>query len=337
MASIVKTSPATGWTWVRRALWAFAIILGLVGAGIVYLVLAKPWASERELVAPLTGGVRISEEQVLGNYYASAGRAAGSVLVLNGADGGISKTADGIAQALSREGINALVLSYWGAPGQPLEMEELPLEAFDHAIKWLKDRPESTGRIAIVGYSKGAEAALLYGAHRQGLSAIVAGAPTYVSWQAPGPVGAIIGGTSTFSDGGKALPFIPYSNVNFFAGPGPFEIHSKSLLNAADHEEAEIAIERIGAPLLLLCGTKDTVWPACPMAEHLMNRAVKGGRPPPVLLTYANAGHGVLGPPPVVGGRADPLIGRSTREADISARRDAWPQVVSFLQGSLGS
>ena len=329
-------STGRGRKWLRRILWTFAALILIAIAGIVYLAVSKPLLKEREVVAPSAGGTRIAEGEMLGNYYPAAGTPLGAILVLGGSDGGVPRTADIIAQALSQEGFNALVLSYWGAPGQSLEMKALPLEAFDRAIEWLKQQPGSGGRVGVMGYSKGAEAALLVAVRRGDLVAVVAGAPTHMSWQAIDPVGTLIGGTSTFTAEGETIPYMPYGNVNFFAGPGPLEIHTQSLLDEDEHPEARIAAERIQAPLLLLCGGEDLVWPACRMARALVERARGSGRPAPLLLAYPAAGHGVLGPPPAPGRREDPLITTQTRtpEADVSARRDAWPRVLAFLRAA---
>jgi hypothetical protein len=55
-----------------------------------------------------------------------------------------------------------------------------------------------------MGYSKGAEAALLLGAQRSDLAAIVAGALTNVSWTTLDFIGVLIGRISSFSYDGKA-------------------------------------------------------------------------------------------------------------------------------------
>lgn len=325
--------------WLRRLKWAFVGLFSFIVVGTTALLTFKPWLSERAVVAPLAGGERIERPNIVANFYRAIGKSSGAVLVFGGSDGGISATADNIAKALSEAGFDAMAASYWGASGQPLEMKELPLEALNASIDFLKKKSNSRQRVAIMGYSKGAEAALLLAARRSDLAGIVAGAPTNVSWQALDFIGAFVGGTSTFSFDGNALPYLPYSGINFLDGPTVFEIHDISLRRAANHLSAAIEIEKSQAPVLLLCGGKDLIWPACDMAKSLVQRASNKGAKIPRLLAYPKAGHGVLGPPPSGGLREDPLVTRLTRtaEADAEARVDAWPQVVAFLRESFGT
>lgn len=323
----------------RWLLWAkrvAALIGGLLLVFAAIMLIWKPWLTEKEVLAPLSGGVRIAEPEVLGNFYASAADPAGAVLVIGGSDGGISATADNIAKALADEGFDALAISYWGAPGQKLEMKKLPLETFGQAMEFLKRRNGGKGKIALLGYSKGAEAALLLGAYRDDVAAVVAGAPTSVSWQAMDLLGMLFGASSTFSLQGKSIPFLPYANVDFSKGPTVFEIHQNSLRDIQKHADARIAVERIKSPLLLLCGGKDVIWPACDMASQLVERTKANGAATPELLAFPAAGHGVLGPPAAASLRKDPLVTKltRTRREDEAARGEAWPKVVAFLRSS---
>lgn len=325
--------------WLRRLKWTFLGLFGFVVVGMAALLTFKPWLSEKAVVAPLAGGEKIKRPDIVGNFYPVIGKSSGAVLVIGGSDGGISATADNIAKAVSEAGFDAMAVSYWGSPGQPLEMKELPLEEFDAAIDFLKKKSNSGQRVAIMGYSKGAEAALLLAARRSDLAGIVAGAPTSVSWQALDFVGAFVGGTSTFSYDGKALPYLPYSGIDFFEGPTVFEIHDISLRRIANYPSAAIEIEKSQAPVLLLCGSKDLIWPACDMAKTLVERARDKGATLPRLLAYPEAGHGVLGPPLGLVLREDPLVTKLTRtaKADAEARADAWPQVIEFLRDSFSA
>jgi uncharacterized protein len=322
--------------WLVWLKWTLIVIVGLLGVTTVAMLTFKPWLSEKQVVEPLPGGKRIKQANMLGNFYPASGSSSGAVLVIGGSDGGISATADNMAKALSEAGFDAMATSYWGAPGQSLDMKQLPLEAFDAPIAFLKSQSAQRTKVAVMGYSKGAEAALLLGERRKDLAAIIAGAPSHVSWQAIDFVGTFFGGTSTFSFGGQSLPYMPYGNVNFLDGPTVFEIHDKSLKSQSSHPEAQIAVEKIAAPVMLLCGGKDAIWPACDMASSLVERAKEKGGVPPRLLAFPAAGHGVLGPPPAGLLRDDPLVIRMTRtpEEDVAARTQAWPQVIAFIKAS---
>jgi uncharacterized protein len=313
-------------------------LLLLLFAGIIALLILKPWEVERPVVAPDANGQRLTADGLLGNYYRPPGPPKGAVLVVGGSDGGISETADDMAEAFAEAGYHALVLSYWGAPGQALKMRDLPLETFERGLNWLAKQPEVNGRLAMAGYSKGAEAALLTATHYPALKAVIAGAPSHLSWQGIDVVGTFYDSSSTFSRGGKAVAFMPYRDVNFMAGAGPLEIHTKPLRYQDEYPEAAIKIETIKAPVMLLCGDKDVVWPACLMSEKLLARAKAKQMAEPLFLRYPEAGHGVLGPP-ITEERPDKLLRRAggTAEANIAARADAWPKVLAFLEQALNA
>jgi dienelactone hydrolase len=282
-----------------------------------------------EVAEPGPTGRRVSEGGLLGNFY--PGRGAGrrpGLLALGGSEGGIGKGAARNALALQAEGFSVLSLSYHRAPGQPQNLELIPLETFSAAISWLQRQPEvDPGRIGIVGVSKGAEAALLAATRDPRIKAVVAGAPSSVAWQ----------GSSFDRDGdfasswterGRPLDHLAYGRWKWWTDMAP--ILAESLKTLPSHPGAAIPIERTAAPVLLVCGEADTLWPSCPMARQLEQRARRHGRPAVTLLAYPSAGHGVFGPP----GRAAAKAG-SGAEATNRARRDAWPRAIALLKSAL--
>src|SRR6187200_2058880 len=80
------------------------------------------------------------------------------VLVLSGSSGRVEVERAGV---LAGVGATALTYRWFGSPGQPSGIWELPLESFD----WAVDRLASLcDRVVLVGASKSAEAFLLYAA-----------------------------------------------------------------------------------------------------------------------------------------------------------------------------
>jgi dienelactone hydrolase len=103
-----------------------------------------------------------------------------------------------------------------------------------------------------------------------------------------------------------------------------------SLKTLPRHPGAAIPIERASAPVLLVCGEADTLWPSCPMARQLDERASRHGRPAITLLAYPSAGHGAFGLPRPPGAKAAP-----GGEGNDRARADAWPRAIAFLKSEL--
>lgn len=120
-----------------------------------------------------------------------------------------------MALALQPEGFSVLQMAYFGAPGQPVALERIPLELFDKGLDWLKAQPDVDQRkIAALGASKGAEAALLVATRRPDLRAVVAGMPTSVVWKG---INWASDGQSPYSSwtvADQEIPTMPYSLWN---------------------------------------------------------------------------------------------------------------------------
>lgn len=335
MNETVATKPRRKWA--RRMGFGCLGLLLLLAAFIAYLVMAKPWARAVKIEPPLAGGTRVTDGGMVANFYAPAnGAKPGAVLVIGGSEGGLSSSANAMGAALRDAGYRALVLSYWGGEGQGRELNGVPLERIGAGLDWLKDQPGVEGKLALIGYSKGAEAALLLAARRADLKAVVAQVPSHLAWQGISPLAMMVVGQSSFTWSGETIPYMPYRNVDFMKGPGPYEIHSKSLIDEAQFPEAQIAVEKIGADLLLTCGGKDNVWPSCQMANKIVERRAAKGASAPVLLEYPQAGHAIFTVPGRAGfgEKAVRMMGGDPA-ATAAAQADAWPKTVAFIDRAL--
>lgn len=320
--------------------WRRRIAFGLAGLFVLILVAGavlwwlKPWVPDVVLTAPGATGRRIDERGLIANYYPARAKHGPGVLMLGGSGGGIGRRYTRNAISLQSKGFSVLIPSYFGAPGQPKSLELVPLETFDRALDWLgKQREVNPNRLAVVGHSKGAEAALLVGVRHPELRAVVAGSPSSVAWDGIDWANPINPEPSWTSNGrplrslSYAL-FLPWRSV----GRG----YEEGLKDLDRHPDAAIPIERITAPVLLVCGEADTLWPSCDMSRRLSSRAAEDGGPRVTLLTYKRAGHSAFGPRLPKG---DPDLSDrwsgGTAEANNEARTKSWPLVVGFLRSHL--
>jgi hypothetical protein len=269
------------------------------------------------------------------------------VLALGGAGGGLS---EGAAETFASEGFAALALAYLGLDGLPRELVEIPLEYFEGAIAWLKGHPMvDAGRVAVVGNSKGGELALLLGAtYLQDVKAVVGYAPSAVVWEGIGFDREMYHGgpRSPWSLRGEAVPFLP------LARPWASEVirmtealiedrpigtrafYERALLDEAAVAAASVPVEKIEAPVLLISGTDDRLWPSTRLSEMAIERLKAHDRPfPREHLRYEEAGH-LIAPPgyePASSWTSRFELGGS-READEFANADSWPRVIGFLK-----
>lgn len=280
---------------------------------------------------------------------ASAPRAA--VLALGGAGGGLS---EGAAETFAGEGFAALALAYFGIDGLPRELVEIPLEYFEGAIAWLRRHPEvDAGSVAVVGNSKGGELALLLGAtYPRDVGAVVGYAPSPVVWQGiPFDREWYYGGPrSPWSLRGRAVPFVAW------ARPGAAEmvlmaeslledrpISTRAFYERALRDETAVAaasvpVEKIEAPVLLISGTDDRLWPSTRLSEMAIGRLEANDHPfPHEHLRYEGAGH-MIAPPGYEpnAGWANRFELGGTPHANEVANADSWPKVLGFLDEAFG-
>jgi dipeptidyl aminopeptidase/acylaminoacyl peptidase len=148
---------------VRFLLYTFLVIVTLAVAGVVAVWYFNPFAPPVTVADPAPEGRRITDNGLLANYYPPPGEGKhAGILLLGGSEGGLGQGGGRMAKALQEKGFAVLHVSYFAAPGQPAKLELVPLETFDRALDWLKAQAEvDAERLAIVGGSKGAEAALI--------------------------------------------------------------------------------------------------------------------------------------------------------------------------------
>ncbi len=308
-------------------------LVALVGFGAVYIFTANPPPAEIVNAGPT--GEKVNKDGVFGNFFpAMADKPRPAILVLGGSEGGLSTDVSRQARALQEVGYNALHLAYHNAPGKPGKLKNIPVEDFINALDWLKAQDSvDADQIGIIGYSKGAEAALLIATRYSGIRAVVAGMPSSVFWDGMSPENFIVSnGSSSWSEGGEPIASLPYGLPE--DDVGMLSVFNKGLARVDEFPNAVIPIERYDGALLMVCGEIDNLWPSCQMAKDIEARARNKNGPPVTLLRYPEAGHGVMG---IAADEKDPSIRifaqmGGTAKANISARRDSWSKILLFFE-----
>jgi dienelactone hydrolase len=225
--------------------------------------------------------------------------AAGGVaaLLIGGSEGGDASTRV-IARRLAEAGIPALGLGYFKVPGCPDELATVPLEYFAAAVRWLRRRARSASTLAVIGTSRGSEAALLtacsFPVLVDAVVGIVPGNVVLCSWPAGRPAWLL---------DGEPLPF-----TSRFGPDAP--------------AEAVIPIEQFPGPMLLISAGADEVWPSSAMATALELRAARRTTSSCTHLIYPTAGHDLAR-----------FLTDDPRPQRASAARDAWANLTAWLLG----
>ncbi|MDQ6689704.1 MAG: acyl-CoA thioesterase/BAAT N-terminal domain-containing protein [Gemmatimonadota bacterium] len=256
------------------------------------------------------------------------------VLVLGGSEGGVS-SAD-IAAQLASAGFDALALAYFGADSLPPQLVRIPLEYFGKALRLLsRDSVINRAPIAVVGSSKGAEAALLVAVRYSQVSAVVAYAPSAVAWS------CICDSTarSSWTWQGEEVPAVPPGTDPGYQRPAgsPLRPAVNYAFRLASNQDAKtiIPVEQTRARMLLVAGGDDGLWPSAKMAAALRKRrSIERSAPPIEILLYPGAGH-LIGKSYLPAGSTLLNRGRidtgGTPTDNAWAQADSWPKVIRFL------
>ncbi len=273
-----------------------------------------------------------------------------AILLLSGSGGGITSVQCSAALLASR-GFATLALAYFNYADLPSDLTNIPLEYFLAGLDWLRASLATTGRVAVMGESRGGELALLLGSsYPAEVTAVVAMVPSGVVWgglaadssaapsaawiRAGQPVHAVPGRSAAREEPAQragAIVLTP-SFEAALAGAGPEAIAA-----------AEIPVERSGGPVLLLSGEDDALWPSVTLAEIAVRRARARGAAYPVRhVTYPAAGHAFARPAgfPVPASAVHPITGEhiaygGSPAGNAHASASSWAEIIGFLRASL--
>jgi dienelactone hydrolase len=266
------------------------------------------------------------------------------IIVLNGSQGGLERDT---AAVLARHGYCTLALAYFGTGSLPKFLGNIPIETVERARKLLVSMPEvDKDRIAVVGFSKGAELALVAASHLPSLKAAIVYAPSSVVFAGLTPSNIR---ESSWTYQGEGLPFadghVPQALDRgidrAFADKRPvaFTPWYLAKLNGAS-PASRIAVEQIRGPVLLIAGGDDQLWPSSVMAKQVFARLrTYRHKYADKLLVYSSAGHAINYPfvPTRHTVTAGPLALGGSAGANARADADSWVHVLAFLRSAFAA
>ncbi len=271
-----------------------------------------------------------------------------AILLLGGSEGGdtMGRTA---AQWASR-GYVASSVVYFGAPGLPQSLQNIPVETIGKAIASTLRRDDvDPDRLAILGVSKGGELALLTAALYPQIHAVVADVPSPFAWQGI-PNAPNDAAVSSWTFGGKPLPYVPYTAAmgsaigDAFGNRKPLDLrpaYDNAMQNSDAVSAAMFPLEKIAGPVLFLAADDDRVWDSVAqsdlgiryLSEHKHPYADRSVHYPHAghLFLFSTAARPMLQAP--FGGGIEILFG-GTAVANVAARAAAWPTIVAFVDAA---
>lgn len=271
----------------------------------------------RLLCTPNIERKEIRDNGIVGTiFYPQDQKNLPAVIIIPGARGKIQETS---AQYLASHGYVVFALGYFGIDGLPAKFENIKLEYFQDAIRWLKQQPNvKNNTVALIGNSRGGEAALLLAStFPDEIQAVVATVPScfmYGATSYPNKpawtynnqpllpfIPSLKGGTELkteledyiYAMDQKIIPFHentcndPLERVDLFMAR--IDKYNAILDNAT------IPVEKITCPILIFSADDDRIWPSSLHCNVIMNRLdQKKSTIYRKHIHYKNAGHGLL-------------------------------------------
>jgi len=290
----------------------------------------------------------IREQGLVGTLFTPLGPGPHpAVVVLAGSGGGIMEAR---AALFAANGYQALALGYFGVPGLPPRISGTKLEYFETALDWMRATlAPKDDFVAVCGISRGGELSLLLGAtFPERVSAIVAYVPS------PFTHGVLNAGSpgedrhaTTWTYRGEGLPVLSRANTAadwdlFEKVPGARRQTPAFLTALGDPAAAArafIPLERIRAPVMMVSGSDDQLWPSETFSDIAEQRFAEAQHRYPVRhVRNPDAGHTigfpfvpttVLRKPHAVSGIF--MVYGGTARGNARANENSWRDVLAFL------
>ena len=196
------------------------------------------------------------------------------IVAFGGGGGGNDWARDYVADirdSLHQRGIAVLAMCYFGCSDTPEYLDRISLDAIAARILEEASRPEiDASKIVLMGGSRGGELVLNLASRFDHFHSVIAMSTSHVSF----PAITLSSNTSSWMHGDEEVPYLPAT----FAVIGPalkrdlYAAHSVMLADTVAVRRAEIPVENINGPILVVSGKLDDQWPATMMSERLMER-----------------------------------------------------------------
>lgn len=227
-----------------------------------------------------------------------------SVVMLHGSEGGSVPYIESEATILASQGFAVLTLCYFdcnrGLIGPRKTLRDVDTAIVLRAVSWLREQPQSNGKVAVYGFSRGAELALIVGTltptDAERPTALIAHSPSDIynsfynwSWAEPS--------CWVCRNGLNRCPAnAPRSELAWNPACGPDDetrmdfSQSAWLIHGSNvRAGTRIKIEEYDGPILITVGEKDTVW--SPDQTRRIEATLRGRGRNPEVHYFPEAGH----------------------------------------------
>ena len=191
------------------------------------------------------------------------------------------------AERFADYGITGLSVSLFGAEGLPDAPNQIPLEMFLPAVRYLREQKQIR-RISVYGQSMGSIFAILVAQYIGGMETLILVSPTHVPFEGTLKDKRTMTGHSVATWHGADVPFVKADFAAVKAGKyqkhpavthkvtGMWTAYYNAYRDEAAVGKAKLAVEKTSARVLLIAGQEDEAWPA-EFSVREIERRLKGG------------------------------------------------------------
>lgn len=239
-----------------------AIILVLLVASFLYLGFTKPALSD-------------NHGKMDTHLYLSDSGKQPLLVAFGGGSGGNDWERNYLKQkrdSILAHGYALLAIGYFNSDQAPDALDRISLNAIADTIMNIARRTPQidTTRIILMGASKGGELVLNLASRYPCFTGVIALSTSHVSF----PALTISANTSSWTYNNAEVPFVPapFETIWPALKGDLYGAFSLMLKNKVAVSEAEIEIEKINGPILIISADQDEQWPATEMSDQLIDR-----------------------------------------------------------------
>ena len=236
------------------------IVLVLI-TGVVYLFTYVPSLSKQHGVVETILYLGDSDNQPL-------------IVAFGGAEGAIDWHRNHMKtkrDSLIQKGYAILAIGYFNAEGTPRDLDRISLDAISDTIMSIAKNPKiDESKIALIGGSRGGELVLNLASRFNHFNAVIVMSTSNVSF----PAITWSANTSSWTYKNKEVSYVP-AGLNTISPALKGDLYTAHSLMLEDEEavkKAEIQVENINGPILILSGKDDDQWPATTMSNRIIER-----------------------------------------------------------------
>lgn len=252
----------------RRKIKITIVFLSLLILGFLYLFTHVPKLSNRHGVVEAKLYLGNSGKQPLFVGFGGGG----------GGNDWVRSYLKGKRDSLNQKGYAVLAIGYFKSNGTPRNLDRISLDAIRDTILSIAQHPQiDASKIILFGGSRGGELVLNLASRYKEFNGVVAASTSNVSF----PAITLYANTSSWTYKNQEVPYVPapLKTISPAIKGDLYTAHSMMLEDKEAAKKAEIQVENINGPVLIISGKDDDQWPAPEMSDQIVNRLERNDFP----------------------------------------------------------